>query len=212
MVTTTLSAAAGAVTTLFLGSALDTCSGGKTVIKLEYANNGVLAGLVGITAGCATVEPYAAAIIGFGAGFVYVSSSKLLVMLGIDDVVDASPVHGFCGAYGVISAALWTTPHNYLSAYGIYDGAEETCKGLFYGGGEQLVASLIFIAFVLGWSGGCSAIVFGVLKVTGLLRIPPEMEEEGMDSSEHGAPKLGAKSQITMMPPAMGTEEEGVMA
>jgi len=200
MVTTTVSAATGAVTTLAFGSILDSQAAGKAMIKLEYANNGVLAGLVGITAGCATVEPYGAFFIGIGAGFVYVLSSKLLVKLGIDDVVDACPVHGFCGAYGVISAALWTTPHNYLSAYGIYDGAEKTCAGLFYGGGTQLGASFVFILFVLAWSGGWSCLVFGALKVVGLLRISEEVEEEGMDSSEHGAAPMvkEAKSESGM--------------
>jgi len=160
------------------------------MILLEYANNGVLAGLVGITAACATVEPYGAFFIGIGAGFVYVLSSKFLVKLGIDDVVDACPVHGFCGAYGLISAALWTTPHNYKAAYGIYDGSENTCQGLFYGGGAQLGASLVFLLFVVAWAGGWACIIFGTLSHFNLLRIPEYMEVEGMDSTEHGAPKM----------------------
>jgi len=174
------------------------------MIKLEYANNGVLAGLVGITAGCATVEPYAAFFIGFGASFVYVFSSKFLKKMGIDDVVDACPVHGFCGFYGVISAALWTTPHNYASAYGIYDGADEKCQGLFYGGGQQLGASFVFLLFVLAWAGGWSCLVFGALKAMGLLRISEEVEEEGMDSSEHGAPMFKKATEKSDVPVGEG--------
>jgi Amt family ammonium transporter len=116
MVTTTISAGCGALATLALGSFIDSKYEGKSVIKLQYANNGVLAGLVGITASCAVVEPYGAAIIGAGASLVYISTSKLLKRLRIDDVVDAFPVHGACGAYGVIMAALLATKQNYKSA------------------------------------------------------------------------------------------------
>jgi len=202
MCTTTISAASGAVFTLILGSVLDTRASGKPVIKLEYANNGVLAGLVGITSACATVEPYGAFFIGAGAAPVYVFASRLLVKLGIDDVVDAIPVHGFCGAYGVISAGLWTTPHNYLSAYGIYDGAEKTCAGLFYGGGTQLVANFVFILFVLVWTGSWSLLIFGLLKAMGQLRVTEQVEDDGMDVSEHGSNVLipQNKAKVAAMP------------
>jgi len=201
MVTTTISAASGAVMTLILGSVLDSKAAGKAVIKLEYANNGVLAGLVGITSVCATVEPYGAFFVGSGAAPVYIFSSRLLKKLGIDDVVDAIPVHGFCGAYGLLSAGLWTTPHNYMSAYGIYDGAEDTCKGLFYGGGTQLVANFVFMLFILVWTGTWSLVIFGGLRATALLRVSEEVEDEGMDSSEHGVgvqvPRDKSKVAIT---------------
>ena len=187
MVCTTISAASGALGTLALGSALDSMVIGTPVIKLTYVNNGVLAGLVGITASCSVVEPYGAMIIGLGAAFVYIYSSKLLKKLGIDDVVDAIPVHGFCGCYGVIMAGLFATKENYAAAYGIYDGAVDECAGAFYGGsGAQLGANIVFVLFVLCWTGSCSLVVFGGLKITGLLRVSAEVEEEGMDSSEHG--------------------------
>jgi len=190
MVTTTLSAATGAVSTLAVGSFLDSKAEGKMVIKLEYANNGVLAGLVGITAGCAVVEPYGAFIIGIGASFVYVFSSKFLKKIGVDDVVDAIPVHGFCGCYGVIMAALFGTKENYSAAYGIYDGAEDTCAGLFYGSsGGGLGAAIVFLLFVIAWTGFWSTLVFGALKASNLLRVESSIEEEGMDSSEHGVKK-----------------------
>ena len=187
MVCTTISAASGALGTLALGSALDSMVIGTPVIKLTYVNNGVLAGLVGITASCSVVEPYGAMIIGLGAAFVYIYSSKLLKKLGIDDVVDAIPVHGFCGCYGVIMAGLFATKENYAAAYGIYDGAVDECSGLFYGGsGAQFGANLVFVLFVFCWTGVCSLGVFGGLKYTNLLRVSAEVEEEGMDSSEHG--------------------------
>ncbi len=190
MVTTTIAAGCGALSTLTLGSFIDSRSEGKMIIRLEYANNGVLAGLVGITASCSVVEPYAAAIIGCGASFMYVGASKLLVKCGIDDVVDAFPVHGACGAYGVIMAALFATSHNYAAAYGIYDGAEKHCEGFLYSGKtNQLEANGAFVIVVLLWSGFMSLLVFVPLRLCGLLRIPPDVEEEGLDSSEHGARK-----------------------
>jgi len=194
MVTTTISAATGALATLTIGSIFDTLSEGKTVVKLEYANNGVLAGLVGITAGCAVVEPYGAFVIGMGASAVYIFSSRFLKSMGIDDVVDAVPVHGFCGCYGVLMASLFGTKENYSAAYGIYDGAEDTCAGLFYGGkGNGFVAALVFVLFVLVWTGTFSCLIFGTLKTCGLLRVSDEVEEDGMDSSEHG---VAAKSKL----------------
>jgi len=193
MVTTTISAATGAVATLALGSTLATMAEGKTTIKLEYANNGVLAGLVGITAGCAVVEPYGAFIIGVGAAFVYYFSSKMLKAIGIDDVVDAIPVHGFCGCYGVIAAALFGTKENYDAAYGIYDGAADTCAGLFYGGaGNGLAAAITMLIFIIAWTGFFSVIIFGSLKAAGVLRVAADVEETGMDASEHGVTKKAA--------------------
>lgn len=201
MVTTTLAAAAGALSTLIIGSSLDSAAEQKSVIKLEYANNGILSGLVGITASCAVVEPYAAVIIGAGAGAVYLLASKTLKKCGIDDVVDAFPVHGCCGCYGVLMAALFATKENYNAAYGIYDGAADTCAGLFYGGsGNGFAAALAFCTFVLLWTGVCSLVIFGGLKKAGLLRIDESSEEVGMDASEHGveikklpAGKVGVK-------------------
>jgi len=188
MVCTTLSAACGALSTLLVGTALESSAQGKLVIRLEWACNGVLAGLVGITAGCAVVEPYGAVLIGLLAGPVYLLASKTLKACGIDDVVDAFPVHGACGCWGVVAAALFATKENYSASYGIYEGAADTCAGLFYGGkGNQLTANLLFVLFVAAWTGGWSLVVFGALRAHGVLRVSAEVEEEGMDSSEHGA-------------------------
>jgi len=193
MVTTTISAASGAIGTLAFGSFLDSKAEGHAVIKLEYANNGVLAGLVGVTAGCAVVEPYGAFIIGLLAAPVYVGASKGLKKIGIDDVVDAIPVHGACGLYGVIMAALLGTKENYSAAYGVYDGAEDTCSGLFYGGaGNGLGAAIVMLLFIIVWTGTFSVLVFGALKATNLLRVAADVEDAGMDASEHGVKKGGA--------------------
>merc|ERR1711998_442890 len=125
------------------------------------ANNGVLAGLVAITAPCSTCEPYAAFIIGFLAAFVYIGCCKTLDALKIDDVVGAIPVHGACGFFGVIMAAFFATQDNYGNAY--YGDRAEKCAGLFYGGdGSSFAAAIV------------------------LLLVEASVEAAGMDSSEHG--------------------------
>ena len=98
---------------------------------VEYDNtmamNGALGGLVGITENCSVVEPWAAVVIGMISGFVYVLSSKLLVMLKIDDAVDAIPVHFFCGIWGCITTGLFAAPRLIAMTYD-WDSA-----GLLYG-------------------------------------------------------------------------------
>merc|ERR1711981_827918 len=71
--------------------------------------NSVLGGLVAITAGCDKVEPWAAVCIGFVATFVYIGSSYMLKVLKIDDVIDAAPVHFFCGAWGLLAVGLFVS-------------------------------------------------------------------------------------------------------
>jgi Amt family ammonium transporter len=219
MVCTTLSAGCGALSTLMVGTVLESSAQGKVVMRLEWACNGVLAGLVSITAGCAVVEPYGAVIVGLIAGPVYLLASKTLKVCGIDDVVDAFPVHGACGCWGVIAAALFATKENYAAAYGIYDGAEETCAGLFYGGaGNQLAANLLFVLFVAAWTGGWSLVVFGALKSKDLLRVSSDVEDEGMDSSEHGVsvvknmlPPGVPKSDVEAATPVVVTSKSTVV-
>ncbi|CBJ33346.1 ammonium transporter (ISS) [Ectocarpus siliculosus] len=179
MVTTTISAAFGAVTTVLLGK-----------LNLGYwdagaANNGLLAGLVGVTAGCSTCEPEGAMVIGIISGFVYTYSSKMLVMLKIDDVVDAIPVHCFCGAWGVFAASLFATKDNYSAAY--YGDRVDKCAGAFYGGdGNAVAANVVFILAVIAWvSATCMALFLGINAVVGM-RVDKEMEQIGMDDSKHG--------------------------
>merc|ERR1711916_144857 len=107
---------------------------GEHAIDPGNANNGILAALVGFTS-----------------AWVYYGASKLLLKLKIDDVVNAVPVHGFCGAWGVICAGLFATPHLYGDAY--YGQRAETCAGLFYGGSKLIGANFIFVLFVLAWVG-----------------------------------------------------------
>merc|ERR1719373_1552572 len=107
--------------------------------------NGILAGLVSITAGCAFVKPWEAAIIGGVGGLVYQGASMLLKKLKIDDVVDAFPVHGACGIWGVL-------------ALGFYGNIEEGVggNGAFYktaDGGDQFRVQAMAVVLIVGWVG-----------------------------------------------------------
>lgn len=150
--------------------------------------NGCLTGLVAITAGCASVETWAAVVIGILAGFLYLVASKLLIKLRIDDAVDAIPVHMIGGAWGVIATGLFSTPERLSIAYGEekFDNA-----GWFYewhrnsGNFTLLGVQLVSVLFILGWTGVTMGIFFYVLNLFGLLRIDPLEEEVGMDISRH---------------------------
>jgi Amt family ammonium transporter len=191
--TTTISAATGGVSTMILGRLL------RGTWDPVCCNNGILSGLVAITAGCAVVEPMGAFFIGIIAAPVYLLSSNLLVRLKVDDVIDAAPVHLFCGMWGVIAPGLFAgvaagdteVPCGifYTDAYYMKpDGSESPIKYRACGGmqGFQLGAQLSFILAVVVWVGVMAAATFGALRVAGILRVSAEDEEIGLDAAEHG--------------------------
>eukprot|EP01083_Nonionella_stella_P209051 758131_1 len=98
-VNTTLGAAFGALSGMFTSTIVDEKKTGLYQWDTTNAMNGCLTGLVAITAGCSTVEPWAAAVIGLVAGWVYLGASALILKFKIDDAVDAIPVHFFGGAW-----------------------------------------------------------------------------------------------------------------
>jgi len=129
--------------------------------------NGVLAGLVGITAGCANVEPWAAVVIGFIAGVLVVAAVIGIDKAGVDDPVGAVAVHGVNGAWGTLAA-------------GIFDSGNLFDPGTM---GVQLLG--ILIAFVFSF-GGSYLLYMVVEKIFGL-RVSVEEEIEGLDVGEHGS-------------------------
>jgi Amt family ammonium transporter len=178
-VTTTISAATGCLTSALIGAIT------KHEIDHSKVNNGVLAGLVSVTAGCSVVSIGGSCAIGFIGAFVYVGTSAMMKMMKIDDVVDAVAVHGFCGIWGVIATGFFSTPVYYSMAY--YSTRNHKCAGLFYGGsGAALKANLVGLGVIISWVGTTSAILFGSLKAAGLLRVSAEVEDMGMDASKHG--------------------------
>ena len=144
--------------------------------------NGVLAGLVGITAGCSTLEPWAAALTGFIGGIIYYGWCALLRKIRVDDVLGASAVHGAAGVWGVVAVGLFATPGNMAAAY-----ADTGVHGLFYGGGgEQLGVQFLGCFAIIAWVSVTSGIMFGVMKVAGILRVSEAEEIMGLDEAEHG--------------------------
>jgi Amt family ammonium transporter len=156
-VNTNLAAAAGAVFAMLV-----------TWMKFKSPDvglslNGALAGLVAITAPCANVSPLSAVIIGALAGIIVVFSVLFFERIKVDDPVGAVSVHGTCGAWGTLAAAIFNE------------------AGFFVGFGVQVLG--VVVAFV--WAFGIGYIVFTLIKWTIGLRVSEEEELEGLDLSEH---------------------------
>lgn len=178
---TTIAAAAGTVSALFYAFFT---KGGKW--DLSLALNGSLAGLVGITASCGFVVPWAALLIGLTSGVVMVISMDVVANAGIDDAVGAFAVHGACGALGVLSIGFFGVQELLWS--NIEGGALEGASGLFMGGGVQLLWYQFYgMAAVAIWTTVTAVILFGILKAIGKLRISDSAMEMGIDVYEHGA-------------------------
>jgi Amt family ammonium transporter len=151
---------------------------------LTMSLNGSLAGLVGITAGCAFVEPVGALAIGAVAGVVVILASDLVESLKIDDAVGAFAVHGACGAWGTLAIGLFGAPGLMLAV----PNTEIVNLGLFYGGGVSLLGiQLVGVLATAAWVGATSAAMFFGLKAIGRLRVNKIADTVGIDVYEHGA-------------------------
>ena len=143
--------------------------------------NGVLAGLVSITAGVGTMTPTGAIITGFIGGLIVVSSVLFFDRIRIDDPVGAISVHGVCGVWGTLAIGLFA---RYDDAF---LGREDA--GIFYGGNvDQLLMQAVFVLIVAAWVIPTTAAVFLGLKYTVGLRVSEEEELGGLDVMEHGTP------------------------
>jgi Amt family ammonium transporter len=148
------------------------------------AANGMLAGLVAITAPSGFVAPWAALVIGGIAGVLVVESIRFYErVLKIDDPVGAISVHGVCGLWGVIALGLLAD-----GTYGAgWNGVDGTVKGLFYGDGGQLVAQLIGCLTILVWALGFGWVFFKIQNAIQGIRSSREDETTGLDMTEMGA-------------------------
>ncbi|MEM7592063.1 MAG: ammonium transporter [Cyanobacteria bacterium P01_A01_bin.83] len=153
-VTTNLAAAAGGVAATFTSWLKD----GKP--DLSMIINGILAGLVGITAGCADVSYLSAVIIGLIAGVIVVFSVAFFDSIKIDDPVGATSVHLVCGIWGTLAVGIFGTG-NFVT---------------------QLIGVVAIGAFTVIFS----AIVWSILKFTIGIRVEEDEERRGLDISEHG--------------------------
>lgn len=165
---------------------------------VSMAANGLLAGLVAITAPVGAVETWAAVLIGAVGGLIVVFSVKTFDRLRVDDPVGAISVHGVCGTWGTLSIGLFATFDD------AFLGREDA--GLLYGGGaSQLGTQLLFVLTHFVFVFGAAALVFLAIKKTIGLRVSEEEELAGLDVAEHGSPGYGP-DVVTSMPapsPAM---------
>ena len=169
-VNTNLAAAAGAVVAMVVSW----MKFGKPEVGMSL--NGALAGLVGITAGCANVSPTSAVIIGAVAGVLAFFSVLFFDRIRIDDPVGAISVHGVCGAWGTLAAGLFNIGGTSASIIGV---------------------QLLGIGACFLWTFPMAYLMFKAIAATVGLRVSPEEEMEGLDFTEHGGnayPDFGTSS------------------
>ena len=166
--TTNGAAAAGGIATLII----TWIRYGKPTFSMTL--NGVLAGLVAITAGCDVVTPGGAILIGLMAGVLVVFSVELIDRkLKVDDPVGAVSVHGVCGAFGTLMVGFFS--------------ADATLPGLFYGGNAGvLVSQTVGVLAIAAWAAIAGSALFATLRYTMGIRVSSREEEIGLDYFEHG--------------------------
>ena len=145
--------------------------------------NGALAGLVGITAGCDSLDALGAVIVGVVSGILVVVVVELLdLKLHIDDPVGAVGVHFANGVWGTIAVGLLANPD-----------APAGLEGLFYTGSFKLLGvQTLGIVAILAWTAATMTLTFFIIKKTIGLRVSKEEEIKGLDSTEHGLPSAYA--------------------
>ncbi len=175
--TTTIAPAVATVTTMLY----TWIKNGKPDVSMCL--NASLAGLVGITAGCDALDALGSVIVGVVSGVLVVVVVEFLdLKLHIDDPVGAVGVHLANGVWGTIAVGLLANP-----------GAPAGLRGLLYTGDPKLlVVQTLGIAAILAWTAVLMTITFLIIKKTVGLRVEPEEEIKGLDSTEHGLPSAYA--------------------
>jgi len=182
-----------------MNTTLSAATAGLGVFGIRYALtrkydvgglcNGILAGLVSITAGCSNMRCGYAVLTGAIGALVYQGMSMTLQRYKIDDPVDASPVHMGCGMWGVIAAAWfdWGNTKNHFHGWSGFDCMTDAVTGECADNlrNSAMEANLLMIAAIVGWAGTLSGLTFFVLMKTGMLRIDEDSEEMGMDAKAH---------------------------
>jgi Amt family ammonium transporter len=197
-VNTNLAAVAGSASAMFLWYFMF----GKPDITM--ACNGMLAGLVAITAPCAFVSPNAAVIIGILAG--------VLVCLGvlfndrvvkIDDPCGAISVHGYCGWLGAVCVGLFAdgtygAGWNGVGASSYLGHAGQGVTGLFHGDSRQFLTQLMGATICVVWAFGATYVIFALVNKVKSMRVAPEVELEGLDIPEFGLKGYPEDATVTM--------------
>lgn len=186
-VTTTIAASTSCLSTAVMSRIFD------KHFDVSLSFNGVLAGLVSITAGCAVMQPWAALVTGLLGGVVYYGFHKMLIALKVDDPLDASSVHGACGVWGVLAVGFFSD-----SALSGVDSR-----------GYLIAAQLVGILCIVGWTAVNSAIVFAILKYTPIgLRVTTGHEGLGMDFTEHMKMRSDMDTSMEMSKPKKSNDEK----
>lgn len=168
--TTMLAAGFGGISSTFVSWMF----GKSKLPRPEDVANGILGGLVGITAGCACVSAAGAVLIGLVSGVVvFFGSIVIEKWFKVDDVVGAVPVHGFCGVWGTIAVGLFIRPELLAEA-----GTTRF---------DQIQIQSLGAIACFAWSFGTAFIVVGLLKMFTPVRVSEEDEIQGLNISEHGA-------------------------
>lgn len=152
------------------------------VIDLGTIVNCLLAGLVSITAGCATFPPYISLLVGMAGAAVYMAASRAMRALRIDDPLDAVAIHGAGGLWGLAAVGLFSAATPQAAA-----GFRAAHYGAAFGGGWRLLAcQAVAAAFVIGWTTATTVPLWWGLRAAGLLRVSRDEEAEGIDELTHG--------------------------
>jgi Amt family ammonium transporter len=202
-------AANGTLARVAVNTLLAGCMGANTALIASWLKfgkpdigmtlNGTLAGLVAITAGCYTVTPVGAVIIGSIAGVLVLFSVLFFDKIKIDDPVGAISVHGVCGAFGTISAALFH---------------ENLFLGKEYNLMSQLTTQLIGVGTAFVWTFTTAFILFKAIQMTIGLRVTAEEEIGGLDLNEHAAnsyPDFAPSAHGVSLMASGGSELPGAM-
>lgn len=170
MMNTIISGSAGGFFSVYLKHPLAKTYSGRMKYDVGALCNGILIGLVSITAGCNNVDPWAAFLIGSIASLIYGLVTRLLNWLKIDDPLEATQVHGCGGIWGVL-------------AVGLFDRDE----GIFCGGdGYQLGIQIAGIVVIISWAMFWSGLYFLIMKKFNRFRVPEIYEVVGLDYIEMG--------------------------
>nr|AEJ07736.1 ammonium transporter 1.2 [Asterochloris sp. Armaleo 7/29/2003] len=189
-ISTTMGACFGGCTALVVSLIYYRIKEGKIIWDLGPCCNGALTGMVVITSGCATYEPWAAAIGGIIGGLVVVPGGWFMLhVCKVDDPVDAFTVHGMGGALGVWWYSLAAKEGFVHELYGATnpDGVTPRHYGWWMGDDATILgANTVWILVIFGWTMGMMLPFFYGLKLCGWLRVSAEEELAGVDVSKHG--------------------------
>jgi len=189
-VTTTIAATSASVATMLF----TWIKNGKPDVSMSL--NGALAGLVGITAGCANVDAVGALAIGLVAGVLVVLAVEFIdIKLKVDDPVGAVAVHGVCGIWGTVAVGLFAVE-----------------GGLFYGGGAgQLGVQSLGVLGIAAWTFATVGLTFFIIKKLNGLRVSKQEEITGLDITEHGLASSYADFMISGASASDATISEGAV-